>query len=609
MRTDASVRDEADLRLGKLAYQMGDMTEAGRRFGSLIGSPDRGARGVLLSIVHRRTRRPHRSRARGLFQARRSGRRPHRARPRRAAAACRRTIAPARSACSTSTPPRNAPKRSTWNSPRPRCSTTPAQSPKPSRCCSWRSSAFPIIRACATRSRSSRTRRACSAIRCSSFESLLKDRPEDASLLNALGYSLADRNQKLPRAEALIRKALEASPDNPAFLDSLGWVLFRRGDIPGALPHLERAYRIFPDAEIASHWGEAAVGERQAGRGARAVGAVAGARAGFQAAARHHRTADRHEDGTAEPRRRRRTPRRPEAKTRRRPSRSPPRPPRVVSHARAPRRASACRLRRAACCWPAAAPRRRRPRSSGPGADAPWPEQRAALEKLDRYGLNGRVAVAAQRAGLLRQPALPAAAAALESRARRAARHRRLARRASKARTSRSRPAAASSSMATRRAPNSSGGSASSCRSRELRWWLLGIPAPGEAARQSGCRQRRDPRLHAERLAREHQCARAPASGFALPQRLTAEREGARLQAAGAKHWQAVSDRRKSAWSAPAKLNLMLHIVGRRADGYHELQTVFQLIDLCDRIEIEVREDGVDHPAAGPGRASRKPRI
>ena len=89
-----------------------------------------------------------------------------------------------------------------------------------------------------------------------SFESLLKDRPEDASLLNALGYSLADRNQKLPRAETLIRKALVASPDNPAFLDSLGWVRFRRGDIPGALPHLERAYRIFPDAEIASHWGE-----------------------------------------------------------------------------------------------------------------------------------------------------------------------------------------------------------------------------------------------------------------------------------------------------------------------------------------------------------------
>jgi len=55
-----------------------------------------------------------------------------------------------------------------------------------------------------------------------------------------------------------------------------------------------------------------------------------------------------------------------------------------------------------------------------------------------------------------------------------------------------------------------------------------------------------------------------------------------------------------SSWPAPAKLNLMLHIVGRRADGYHELQTVFRLVDLCDRIEIEVRDDGVISRPAGP---------
>ena len=55
-------------------------------------------------------------------------------------------------------------------------------------------------------------------------------------------------------------------------------------------------------------------------------------------------------------------------------------------------------------------------------------------------------------------------------------------------------------------------------------------------------------------------------------------------------------------WPAPAKLNLMLHIVGRRADGYHELQTVFQLIDLCDRIRITVREDGrITRPKGPPG--------
>jgi 4-diphosphocytidyl-2-C-methyl-D-erythritol kinase len=53
-------------------------------------------------------------------------------------------------------------------------------------------------------------------------------------------------------------------------------------------------------------------------------------------------------------------------------------------------------------------------------------------------------------------------------------------------------------------------------------------------------------------------------------------------------------------WSAPAKLNLMLHIVGRRPDGYHELQTVFQLIDLRDRIRIRIRDDGVIARPKGP---------
>jgi 4-diphosphocytidyl-2-C-methyl-D-erythritol kinase len=47
-----------------------------------------------------------------------------------------------------------------------------------------------------------------------------------------------------------------------------------------------------------------------------------------------------------------------------------------------------------------------------------------------------------------------------------------------------------------------------------------------------------------------------------------------------------------SLWPAPAKLNLFLHILGRRKDGYHELQTLFQFIDLCDEVAIRVRSDG-----------------
>jgi 4-diphosphocytidyl-2-C-methyl-D-erythritol kinase len=53
-------------------------------------------------------------------------------------------------------------------------------------------------------------------------------------------------------------------------------------------------------------------------------------------------------------------------------------------------------------------------------------------------------------------------------------------------------------------------------------------------------------------------------------------------------------------WPAPAKLNLFLHVTGRRPDGYHELQTVFQLIDLCDTIAISVREDGLIERPDGP---------
>jgi 4-diphosphocytidyl-2-C-methyl-D-erythritol kinase len=52
-------------------------------------------------------------------------------------------------------------------------------------------------------------------------------------------------------------------------------------------------------------------------------------------------------------------------------------------------------------------------------------------------------------------------------------------------------------------------------------------------------------------------------------------------------------------WPAPAKLNLFLHVTARRSDGYHELQTVFQLIDLCDRIGMSIREDGLIERAAG----------
>jgi tetratricopeptide (TPR) repeat protein len=100
------------------------------------------------------------------------------------------------------------------------------------------------------------------------LQQLLGQRPDDPTLLNALGYTLADHDLELPHAEELIRSALEQMPDNPAVLDSLGWVRLRRGDAAGALPPLERAYDISHDAQIAAHWGQAlwSAGRREAAR-------------------------------------------------------------------------------------------------------------------------------------------------------------------------------------------------------------------------------------------------------------------------------------------------------------------------------------------------------
>ena len=100
------------------------------------------------------------------------------------------------------------------------------------------------------------------------LEKLLTQRPDDPILTNALGYTLADHNLELPRAESLIQRALAVSPDSPAILDSLGWVRYRQGDAKGAVPTLARAYSIQHDSEIGAHWGEVlwASGARQEAR-------------------------------------------------------------------------------------------------------------------------------------------------------------------------------------------------------------------------------------------------------------------------------------------------------------------------------------------------------
>ena len=85
---------------------------------------------------------------------------------------------------------------------------------------------------------------------------LIALRPDSAQAYNALGYSYADRGIRLPEARELIEKAVKLSPDDSFILDSLGWVLYRQGDLAGALGALERAYGLRDDPEIAAHIGE-----------------------------------------------------------------------------------------------------------------------------------------------------------------------------------------------------------------------------------------------------------------------------------------------------------------------------------------------------------------
>ncbi|HSA69038.1 MAG TPA: tetratricopeptide repeat protein [Burkholderiales bacterium] len=85
---------------------------------------------------------------------------------------------------------------------------------------------------------------------------LIEVKPDHAHAYNALGYSFADRNTRLPEARKLIEKALELAPEDYFIMDSMGWILYREGDLKGAARELRRAYSGRPDAEIGAHLGE-----------------------------------------------------------------------------------------------------------------------------------------------------------------------------------------------------------------------------------------------------------------------------------------------------------------------------------------------------------------
>lgn len=100
------------------------------------------------------------------------------------------------------------------------------------------------------------------------LRSILQREPDNAQVLNALGYTLTDRTDRHQEALGYIERALELSPREPAILDSMGWVHYRLGNPREAVQYLQSASELSGDAEIAAHLGEVlwAIGQEQRAR-------------------------------------------------------------------------------------------------------------------------------------------------------------------------------------------------------------------------------------------------------------------------------------------------------------------------------------------------------
>ena len=230
-----------------------------------------------------------------------------------------------------------------------------------------------------------------------------------------------------------------------------------------------------------------------------------------------------------------------------------------------------------------------------------WPARRAALQALDDWTLDGRIAVAAgengfsggfdwaqqgERADVALSGPMGGAGTRDPRRGRRAHRERCAAKHYS--------------GDDARRLIEERIGPGHALPVGEMRYWLVGVPAPDAAARGNARRRpaAREPR--AVRLAGALRALRRRRTGLALPARIEMTTEGLRLRVVVSRL--AAAAMSGDAWPAPAKLNLFLHVTGRRPDGYHEIQTVFQLIDLADEPALTrrartARSAGLDGPA------------
>jgi len=88
------------------------------------------------------------------------------------------------------------------------------------------------------------------------LKKILELEPNNATVLNALGYTLTDRTDRHEEALALIQRAMAISPNDPFYIDSLGWVYYRLGELDKARTYLKQAVAIQPDPEFLAHLGE-----------------------------------------------------------------------------------------------------------------------------------------------------------------------------------------------------------------------------------------------------------------------------------------------------------------------------------------------------------------
>jgi predicted Zn-dependent protease len=88
------------------------------------------------------------------------------------------------------------------------------------------------------------------------MQELLRRDPDNPSYMNAYGYTLVDKTTRLAEAEPYLQRAIKLKPNDPAIIDSIGWLLYKQGHLFEALTYIKRAFAASADEEIGLHLAE-----------------------------------------------------------------------------------------------------------------------------------------------------------------------------------------------------------------------------------------------------------------------------------------------------------------------------------------------------------------